>query len=100
MNLLKVLLFYTQENALEEEFDPEAHDLAMSRMFGDDYYTQDEGSNEKPAFEYEDDVDVISKSFSKCILINEWGMDEWVHYTTLAWDYRSKNLYWCCICMH
>lgn len=55
--------YFLQDNDLDEDFDPEAHDSAMSRMFGDDYYTQDDGSDEKPVFEYNDDVDVISKFF-------------------------------------
>lgn len=45
------------EKELEDDFDPNAHDVAMSHMFGDDYYEADEGNTAKPVFS--DDEDII-----------------------------------------
>lgn len=67
-----------QDNDLDEDFDPEAHDSAMSRMFGDNYYTQDEGSDEKPVFEYSDDVDVISKFLFYFIFYFTRACEKWM----------------------
>ncbi|KAK4307431.1 hypothetical protein Pmani_020820 [Petrolisthes manimaculis] len=60
---------------LDDEFDPEAHDEAMSHMFGDDYYTHDEGTEEKPVFEYSDDDDYVINDY------DDWFKEE-LHNTT------------------
>ena len=51
----------TQEKLFEEDFDETNHDDAMSRMFGEDYYAVYDGNDEKPVFDDDEDIDVISK---------------------------------------
>lgn len=48
-----------QNDELEEDFDPEAHDAKMANMFGDDYYNMDIEDDRKPVFS--DDDDDLSK---------------------------------------
>lgn len=43
--------------ALYSDFDPAQHDAMMEKMFGEEYYDEEEGNLEKPSFSGEDEYD-------------------------------------------
>ena len=46
------------EEDINDDFDPNSHDEKMSRIFGDDYYGQDE--EEKPVFPSDEGTCIIA----------------------------------------
>ena len=54
------------EEDITDDFDPNSHDEKMSKMFGDDFYGQDE--EEKPVFPSDEGMCVVTTA------IPIWGM--------------------------
>ena len=85
------------EDDITDDFDPNSHDERMSKMFGDDFYGQDE--EEKPVFPSDEGMCIVTTAipiwYVQYLLITMYQCSTlsmvWsMHYSFLLW-----SILWC-----